>query len=193
MSGFFRRNVFGEQPRVGRTQEEALGRLLPPPARYVVGFLFAGDRWVLLLRKNRPAWQAGKLNGPGGKVEVGETFAEAMFREFVEEVEYAVTTWEHFATLKGVERDGRPYEVAFFRAELTVARGNVIHSYLEYDEQPEWFPINALPDDVLPKLRFLIPMAFHAQREAWPYTIVEGQPNPEDVARAASDATRGVP
>ena len=37
---------------------------------YVCGFLFSPDRKkVLLIRKRRPAWQAGKLNGVGGKVD----------------------------------------------------------------------------------------------------------------------------
>ena len=36
---------------------------------YVCGLLFSVDRTrVLLIRKRRPAWQAGRLNGVGGKV-----------------------------------------------------------------------------------------------------------------------------
>lgn len=55
--------------------------------RYVVGFVFseAFDR-VLLVFKNRPAWQDGKLNGIGGKIEKRDkTPLAAMEREFVEE------------------------------------------------------------------------------------------------------------
>ena len=34
---------------------------------YACGFLFSDDRrHVVLIRKRRPAWQAGKLNGVGG-------------------------------------------------------------------------------------------------------------------------------
>lgn len=171
-------------------------RLQAPSTRYVVGFLFYVGQYapqgeVLLLRKKRPAWQAGRLNGPGGHVEVGETFAEAMFREFVEEVEYAALNWEHFATLKGVEKDGRAYEVGFFRTEIaTLAeRDRVIHPTLEYDERPEWAVVAALPADVLPNLRWLVPMAFHGQKKDWPFTIVEGQPNPQDVVVPTADAT----
>lgn len=62
----------------------------PPKAkvqvRYVLGFTFSPTfSHVLLLWKNRPAWQAGKLNGIGGKIEEGETAEEAMAREFTEE------------------------------------------------------------------------------------------------------------
>jgi hypothetical protein len=36
---------------------------------YVVGFAFDTDGRVALIRKNRPEWQAGRLNGIGGHVE----------------------------------------------------------------------------------------------------------------------------
>ena len=71
---------------------------------YVVGFLFSDDRrWVTLIRKNRPDWQAGKYNGVGGKVEVGEAVNDAMVREFYEEtgVKTKWTDWNEFALLRG--------------------------------------------------------------------------------------------
>ena len=46
---------------------------------YTLGFVFDRDlQHVLLIQKQRPAWQAGKFNGIGGKLEAGEhtiTFA----------------------------------------------------------------------------------------------------------------------
>ena len=131
-----------------------------PVARYVVGFLFVdGVNTVLLIRKKRPAWQAGRLNGPGGKVEPGETFLQAMRREFTEEIEYAgIDAWEHFATLHAVSPDAA--QIAFFRAVITPREApHVIHPHLEYDERPEWVRTDPLPDAVLPNLHFLIPMA----------------------------------
>ncbi len=170
--------------------------LVAPPIQYVVGFLFADIRhspWVLLLRKKRPAWQLGRLNGPGGKVEVGETFKEAMFREFVEEVEYPVMLddWRQFALLRGVEKDGKPYEVAFFRADAPESEWlHVIHPSLEYDEKPEWWPVDPLPREALNSLRYLLPMANPVQHDAWPFLIVEGQPNPQDYSeQPVADAT----
>ena len=48
------------------------------PHRYVVGFAFSADMSrVLLIRKNRPLWMAGKLNGIGGRAEHGEGLVEA--------------------------------------------------------------------------------------------------------------------
>lgn len=45
---------------------------------------------VLLIRKNRPQWQAGKMNGVGGKVEPGETPQGAAPRELFEETGLAM-------------------------------------------------------------------------------------------------------
>ena len=74
----------------------------PPPVLYVVGFLFSPDaRRVVLVRKRKPAWQKGRLNGVGGKVERGETALQAMEREFHEETGLAVPAerWLHKVTL----------------------------------------------------------------------------------------------
>lgn len=70
---------------------------------YVVGLAFnaAADQLVVI-RKNRPNWQAGKLNGPGGLIEPGETPLQAIQREFREEtgVDISASSWTHFATLQ---------------------------------------------------------------------------------------------
>jgi len=53
---------------------------------YVLGFLFNNklDK-VILIEKNRPEFLKGKLNGIGGKVELNETYIDAIVREFKEE------------------------------------------------------------------------------------------------------------
>ena len=69
--------------------------------QYVVGLAFnaLGEK-VVLMQKTHPEWQAGKLNGIGGKVEEGETPLAAMQREFQEEAGVCLTAWSHFATLQ---------------------------------------------------------------------------------------------
>jgi len=53
---------------------------------YTVGFMFDDDmKSVLMIKKNRPDWQKGLLNGIGGKMEHGEIPIETMIREFQEE------------------------------------------------------------------------------------------------------------
>jgi 8-oxo-dGTP diphosphatase len=70
--------------------------------KYCLGFLFSqhgGPPVVALIKKNRPAWQAGKLNGIGGKVEEGELPSEAMRREFTEETGVEIDRWTPFAEM----------------------------------------------------------------------------------------------
>ena len=50
----------------------------------VLGFVTFGN-FVLLIKKEHPAWQSGKMNGIGGHVEEGESPLEAMRREATEE------------------------------------------------------------------------------------------------------------
>jgi 8-oxo-dGTP diphosphatase len=88
--------------------------------KYVCGFAFYTDLEspdllspiVILMMKTKPEWQSGKLNGVGGKVELEETFLEAMTREFEEEtgIQTIPASWTHFATM----RKANVYECQFF-------------------------------------------------------------------------------
>lgn len=73
----------------------------PPVQRYVLCAVLVGDK-ILAIRKNRPAWQAGRLNLPGGKVEPGENPFQAARRELEEETGLCVLREPiHVGTLKG--------------------------------------------------------------------------------------------
>jgi 8-oxo-dGTP diphosphatase len=56
-----------------------------------------------LIHKTHPSNQAGKVNGVGGKVEVFETPAQGMSREYLEETGVITDPfdWEEFAKLSG--------------------------------------------------------------------------------------------
>ena len=123
---------------------------------YACGFLFSADRSrVLLIRKNRPAWQAGKLNGIGGKIERGETPADAMRREFREEAALDIATWQEVLTLSGADDAGSgvAWRGHFFRAfgDIDSARGLT-------DEKIEIHAVAALPRDTIPNLHWMIPL-----------------------------------
>lgn len=125
---------------------------------YVCGFLFTLDRSrVLLIRKNRPAWQAGKLNGLGGKIEPGETPHQAMRREFIEEagLDLPESQWQHVLTLSGPDDagSGRGWEGHFFRAF-----GDVNAVTAMTDEPLEVHSVRSLPENVIPNLRWMIPL-----------------------------------
>lgn len=82
--------------------------------KMVVGFLFSGLT-VLLVRKTRPYWQVGLLNGVGGVIEENETPIDAMRREFEEETGCSIELgWRHFCT--EIEPFGA--YVYFFTADL---------------------------------------------------------------------------
>jgi 8-oxo-dGTP diphosphatase len=81
---------------------------------YTLGFLFEhGRERVVLMKKRRPDWQRGKLNGIGGHVEENETPDTCMAREFGEEVECdQEILWHGFAMMRGPD-----WEVFCYRAE----------------------------------------------------------------------------
>jgi 8-oxo-dGTP diphosphatase len=86
--------------------------------KYVVGLMFDVDcTEVLLIRKNKPKWQAGLLNGIGGKIEASDLSAiNAMQREFKEEAGEDVWSWIPFCTMSGTNNDGSEFQVDFFHA-----------------------------------------------------------------------------
>lgn len=90
-----------------------------PITEYVAGFMFSEDKSrVALIRKNKPAWQRGLLNGIGGKVEPGEFPWDAMTREFRDETGVTVECkrWKHYCTMHGMNDDGERFRVHFYAA-----------------------------------------------------------------------------
>ena len=129
---------------------------------YACGFMFSPDRSrVLLIRKRRPAWQAGKLNGVGGKIEPGETPAEAMRREFREEAGLDLPDWQHVLTLTGPDWCAR-----FYRAfgDVDAARAGT-------DEPLERHPARPLPPDVIPNLSWIVPLMLDDEPIAGQYAV----------------------
>jgi 8-oxo-dGTP diphosphatase len=137
--------------------------------QYVCGFLLSPDRTrVLLIRKRRPDWQAGKLNGVGGKVEAGETALDAMRREFREEADVDVAEWQHVLTLSGEDDggSGRGWAGHFFRAF-----GNVDAARAITDEQLETHHTATLPRDTIPNLHWIIPLMLDDEPIAGRYAV----------------------
>ena len=119
---------------------------------YVAGFLFSPGRdRVLLLEKRRPAWQAGRLNGVGGKVEPGEEPLAAMNREFSEEAGLSGLDWREDAVLRGQGFTVRFYSA--FSAAIDDAGAMT-------DEPLGIYPVSGLHGlPVMENLRFLVPLA----------------------------------
>lgn len=81
--------------------------------QYVIGLMFnERGNHVALIEKNRPEWQAGKLNGIGGKIEQGESPYETMVREFQEETGVLYKDW----VVSGCMMDPGKFEIHVFKA-----------------------------------------------------------------------------
>ncbi len=120
---------------------------------YVLGYLFNVHRsQVWLIRKERPAWQKGKLNGIGGHVEDGESPLDAMRREFKEETGVGVLFWEH--TLRLFSDD---WQVYVFRAFVS---NSVFFSVRQTtDETPQSVPAKDIVRfSTIPNLQWMIPL-----------------------------------
>jgi 8-oxo-dGTP diphosphatase len=134
---------------------------------YVCGFLFSPDRArVLLIRKRRPTWQAGKLNGIGGKIELSETPIEAMRREFWEEAGVHHADWQLVVRLTGPDWRGH-----FYRAF-----GDVDAPAAMTDEQLERHAAANLPPDTIPNLRWMVPMMLDDEVATGVYEVAVGDP-----------------
>jgi len=114
---------------------------------YCLGFIFFEDR-VLLMRKERPEWMKGLWNGIGGKIELGETPRDAMFRETNEEIYYTeIPDWKPAGII-----DSDTYVIHVYSAF------NDIGPCSEKEDEPvHWWSLEDLPRTV-PNLIYLIPM-----------------------------------
>lgn len=136
---------------------------------YAAGFLFDEDGRVVLIRKKRPTWQAGRLNGVGGHVEPGESPAQTMRREFEEEAGLDLDGWDHFATVTF------PYgAVWFFR--LVVSAEILAGVRAGTDEHLEVLPLAeavAERTSVIENLRWLLPLAWYRHDRYVPVVAAE--------------------
>ncbi len=97
------------------------------------------DGRVLLIRKKR-GLGAGKINGPGGKLEPGETALQSAIREVQEEIGVTPLDLEERGVLHFHFVDGYSLHCVVF-----VAR-DFTGELIETDEAtPYWFAIDAIP------------------------------------------------
>lgn len=143
-------------PRFGRESQRT---------RMVVGFAFnpAKSRVALIKKKRGPEFSGmvDTLNGIGGHAQPGETYTQAMTREFYQEAGVAVAHWKHFATL-----DSDSYRVYVFSAQLEDRVWRRLFS--KTDEQVTRVSVRRLPESVYADVRWLIPLAL----DPWTSAVV---------------------
>jgi 8-oxo-dGTP diphosphatase len=111
-----------------------------PDDRATLLFVFREDE-VLLIRKKR-GLGAGKINGPGGRLEPGETPEQCAVREVQEEVGVTPQRVRHCGRHRFQFIDGYALLVDVFASDRHT--GDVI----ETDEAlPMWFPVDGIPYD----------------------------------------------
>ena len=111
-----------------------------PGIRATLLFVREGQR-ILLIRKKR-GLGAGKVNGPGGKLDPGETAEQAAIREVEEELGVRALAPEPFGTLSFQFVDGQALHVSVFVSWAHEGEAT------ETDEAvPLWTPISDIPYD----------------------------------------------
>jgi 8-oxo-dGTP diphosphatase len=81
--------------------------------KYVLGFAFTIGWQCLLTSKLRPDWQAGQLNGIGGKIEERESAEAAMHRECNEETGLSLP-WRSVGRMRGKNVNGSSFVCHIF-------------------------------------------------------------------------------
>ena len=95
--------------------------------------------------KKKKGFGKGKLNGPGGKIEPGETPEEGMIRETKEEVGIIPITYKEMGTVEFVEwYKGEEQNVIFYLYVATEYEGELKESE---EMKPYWFDLKNIPYD----------------------------------------------
>lgn len=150
---------------------------------YVIGFAFdekpLPDTYVLLIKKSKPDWQKGKLNGIGGKIGdhpefCNETALQAMVREFHEETGVLSSSrdWELFSIMHNGRYEHQVFcfetrVPALFEEARTMEEEPLVRIPVAGILRPKVYPL-------IPNLRSKIMLAL--DRESWhrPVDLVYG-------------------
>lgn len=138
--------------------------------KYTIGIYFNEDLTeVALILKNRPKWQEGRYNFPGGHVEENEFGVECISREFEEECN--IKTKSEDWTSIGLIINPEVYDVEIFTSRHNPLRGEL----KTMEDQPvQWFNLNSLPENMISNLRWLIPFALNFWKQGNTDTLVQG-------------------
>jgi 8-oxo-dGTP diphosphatase len=144
-----------------------IGVVMNDHQQYVVGFAFNELERVLLVEKKRPDWQKGLLNGIGGKIEPGETPAEAMDRECHEETGLRLK-WTEVGLMRGANTDGKR---TLFECFIYYAKSEKVNQFQQMEDEPLsiWNIGDLSGRPVVANLNFLIPFMLCEDRPSYIY------------------------
>jgi len=136
--------------------------------QYVLGFMFNPSRSkVVLIKKNKPAYMAGLLNGVGGKIEEGETPMEAMQREFQEEAG-VFSAWDYKGQFGNFLAGGFSVHVFCCYSDLYAEARTI-----EEEEIVKVHIKNLQNYDIMSNLSWLIPLCLDKELNQFRITIDE--------------------
>ncbi|MDD5649273.1 MAG: NUDIX domain-containing protein [Candidatus Nanoarchaeia archaeon] len=129
--------------------------------KYTVGIYFDDQlKRIALILKNRPKWQEGRFNFPGGHIEENESGINCVIREFQEEcgINTSINDWKEIGIILNEEF----YEVKVFTAIQKIEHGEIC---TKEDQMVTWVDIDNLPTNIISNLYWLIPFAFNFWRQ----------------------------
>lgn len=125
--------------------------------KYTIGIIFNStlDK-VVLIKKERPDWQKGRYNFPGGHIEENETPAECVAREIKEECDLNIpwAKWDHIGQIFNKDAN---YSLEMFATIIDEESYGQVKTMT--DEEVGWFDVNALPVRVISNLKWITPFA----------------------------------
>jgi len=114
--------------------------------------LFIKDEQVLLSRRFQTGFEDGNYSLPAGHTEPGETFTVALIREIEEETGVELSpehvTVSHIMHRRAVSREN--IDVFFVAKNWTGTPKNLEP---EKCDDLSWFPLNSLPQNIIPYVR----------------------------------------
>ena len=119
---------------------------------------------VLFIRKDRPAWQAGFMNAPGGKAEPGESMLDAAVRKLREEttLDLPASQFRLVVVLHGTDGGRNPHEHEVFAVRVpaqTLKRLDGALAPGETELLEAWSASDVWFKSCVRHLRWMVPLA----------------------------------
>lgn len=113
-----------------------------PDIRRTLLLLKSGDELLLAMKKR--GFGAGKWNGVGGKIELGESLEDALVRECVEEIGVTPTKWHAVSELDFVQdaETDNPWHMFVYAYIADAWEGEPSESE---EMRPQWFHVEDIP------------------------------------------------
>ncbi len=113
-------------------------------------FFFQGEK-ILLLRRFHTGWEDGNYSVPAGHVEIGESVTDCAIREAGEEVGARLER-DGLRVVHVMNRKSEEQRIDFFFL-VSHYSGEISNREPDKCDQLAWYPIDALPANVIPYVR----------------------------------------